>query len=95
MSTREGAEFAERLLKKKRNLKHLYEKKTLRGWWYNTNAWAQDIAIGCIPFDFNTIEVIWVHAKPYFDKRMGHDAYGDPKVPDVWKEVLKRCSSEV
>lgn len=45
--------------------------------------------------EFNAIEMIWAHAKAYYDKHIGRDGYGEDKVCAMWKEALEQCTKEV
>lgn len=45
--------------------------------------------------DFNAIELIWAHAKSYYNKHIGRDGYGDEKVLNMWEEALGQCTAEV
>lgn len=38
--------------------------------------------------DFNAIELIWAHAKGYYNKHVGRDGYGDRQVLDMWQEFF-------
>ena len=44
---------------------------------------------------FNAIELIWAHAKQYYDTNIGRDGYGDDKVIAMWTEALDQCTPEV
>lgn len=45
--------------------------------------------------EFNAIELIWAHAKSYYNKHIGRDGYGDDKVIAMWTEALEQCSAEI
>lgn len=44
---------------------------------------------------FNSIELIWAHAKNYYNKHIGRNGYGDEKVLSMWKEALEQCTPQV
>lgn len=45
--------------------------------------------------DFNAIEMIWAHAKTYYNKHIGRNGYGDNNVIAMWDEALQQCTPEL
>lgn len=45
--------------------------------------------------EFNAIELIWAHAKQYYNDHIGRDGYGDDRVLEMWKEALEQCTKDV
>ncbi|XP_031334045.1 uncharacterized protein LOC116164058 [Photinus pyralis] len=41
--------------------------------------------------EFNAIELVWAHAKSYYDKHIGRDGYSDHSVISMWNEALQQC----
>lgn len=45
--------------------------------------------------DFNAIELIWAHAKGYYNTHIGRDGYGDTQVLNMWQESLNTCTPDI